>query len=142
MWNQSVAKVLNIPGIRYSLTLQPIPPVITSKSAILGGNSMGLDPVDGPLVLVLLSATWNLTTNDDTVIGAAKKLFEDIDQAANAKGVHNKFKYLNYAAKFQDPIGSYGLINKANLQSISRKYDPKQLFQLAVPGGFKLFVPQ
>src|SRR5436305_13761866 len=138
MWNQSVAKVLDIPGIKYSLTFQPIPPAITSKSATIGVNSMGLDPADGPLVLVLLSATWNLTSNDDAVISAAKKLFDDIDEAAKAKGVFNKFKYLNYAAKFQDPIDSYGSVNKANLLAVSQKYDPKQIFQLAVPGGFKI----
>lgn len=47
--------------------------------------------------------------------------------------------YMNYAYTSQDPIGSYGEENKAELQRVSNRYDPQGLFQKGVPGGFKLF---
>jgi hypothetical protein len=46
---------------------------------------------------------------------------------------------MNYAAKGDDVISSYGAANKAILQKASKKYDPHGLFQTGVPGGFKLF---
>ncbi len=66
----------------------------------------------------------------------------EIDQATRAAGLFNRFKYLNYAAPFQDPISSYGPVSKAQLQAVSKKYDPEGFFQAGIPGGFKLAGPQ
>ncbi|KAA8651066.1 FAD-binding oxidoreductase [Aspergillus tanneri] len=49
------------------------------------------------------------------------------------------FKYLNYADKSQDPFSSYGEANKAHLIAVGKRYDPNELFQKGLPGGFKLF---
>ena len=52
--------------------------------------------------------------------------------------VGDPFQYLNYAAPFQDPFASYGEKNLQLLREVSKKYDPDQVFQKLVPGGFKL----
>lgn len=69
----------------------------------------------------------------------AQKLINDIEAATKAAGLYNRYEYLNYAAAFQDPIGSYGAQSLANLQKVSKKYDPQGFFQTRVRGGFKLF---
>lgn len=46
--------------------------------------------------------------------------------------------YLNYATKDQDSISSYGAVNVQKLKVAAKKYDPEQVFQKLVPGGFKL----
>ena len=48
------------------------------------------------------------------------------------------FKYMNYAAPFQDPLASYGEMGLQWLRQVSKKYDPDQVFQDLVPGGFGL----
>lgn len=48
------------------------------------------------------------------------------------------FQYLNYAAPFQDPLANYGDMSHHMLREVSKKYDPDQVFQRLVPGGFKL----
>lgn len=138
MWNSSLESITPIQGIQYSWTNQAIPPAITSKTAELGGNSLGLDPADGPLVLCLVTASWSDPADDDVVNSVGQKLIEDVDAASKASGVFHSFKYLNYAAKWQDPIGGYGPENVAKLKAASKKYDPFRIFQKAVPGGFKL----
>lgn len=45
---------------------------------------------------------------------------------------------MNYAYPTQDVIGSYGAENVEFLRRVSRKYDPAQVFQRLVPGGYKL----
>ena len=45
---------------------------------------------------------------------------------------------MNYAYPTQDVIGSYGDENVDFLRKVSRKYDPAQVFQKLVPGGYKL----
>ena len=43
-WPNSTSKVSQVTGITYALTFHVLPPAIPSKSAPLGGNSLGLDP--------------------------------------------------------------------------------------------------
>jgi FAD/FMN-containing dehydrogenase len=128
-----------LPGASLSLTIQPIPTNLIAKSAPLGGNVLGLTPSEGPLVLVLVSATWDDPASDATFEAAAKSLHEYIVGTAKEKGVYNEWEYLNYAAAWQDPISGYGDPNKQFLQRTSQKYDPTGVFQKLVPGGFKLF---
>jgi hypothetical protein len=45
---------------------------------------------------------------------------------------------MNYASQYLDPLGSYGATNVAKMASISKKYDPAQVFQQLQPGHFKL----
>lgn len=56
----------------------------------------------------------------------------------NVYDAGHPFQYLNYAAPFQDPLASYGVKNLQRLREVSKKYDPDQVFQRLVPGGFKL----
>ncbi|KAK3659757.1 hypothetical protein LTR56_001121 [Elasticomyces elasticus] len=58
--------------------------------------------------------------------------------SVQATGLFNEYLYLNYAAPWQRPIAGYGAASVANLKAVSKKYDPKGVFQVQVPGGFKL----
>ena len=61
-----------------------------------------------------------------------------ISRYARSVGGLKDFIYLNYADRNQDPLGGYGPANVAKLKAASKKYDPGQVFQKLVPGGFKL----
>ena len=139
IFNATIPLLENVAGLVYSLTYQPLPPAITSKSAASGGNPLGFSGSDGPLVLCLLSVSWLLKTDDAFVNTIAKSFIAVINDRAVAEGLHHPWIYLNYADKYQDVIGGYGAANKRKLQDASKKYDPIQLFQNRVPGGFKLF---
>lgn len=139
LWNQTVSTLAAVPGIQYSITYQPIPPAMTSKSAALGGNSLGLESLQRALALALITVTWEDQSNDALVGKTARDLINNIDARAKATGQYHPFKYLNYANLGQDVFGGYGPANKAKLQATSKKYDRFKLFQKGVPGGFKLF---
>ncbi|KAJ0116703.1 FAD-binding domain-containing protein [Diaporthe amygdali] len=126
-------------GITCSLTLQPYSTSLLEKSASQGGNVLGLDAIEGPLVSILALTWWKNKADDEKIVGTFRKVIETIDQDAASRGTAVPFKYMNYAWDFQDPIGSYGEENKAFLQRVSKTYDPEGFFQKAVPGGFKLF---
>lgn len=140
MFKSSAPQLSAIPGLVISITVQPIPPATTSKSAGLGGNSLGLEASsNSALVLCLISATWDTPADDAQITSVAKSLDAQIVAAAKAKGLFDEWIYLNYADGSQDPIGGYGAESGARLRTVSRKYDPEQVFQKNVPGGFKLF---
>jgi hypothetical protein len=126
-------------GLMCSLTLQPYPMSLLKRSAAYGGNSLGLDTDNGPLVSILLLTYWKRKEDDERVLSITRGVLEHIDREAQKSKTGVRFKYLNYAAEFQNPIESYGDENMKRLREVSRKYDPAGLFQDSVPGGCKLF---
>ena len=139
MWQATLPAIAAVEGISYSLTIQPITPSVTSKSAPDGGNSLGLDPSDGVLVVCELAVAYKLKSDDGLITTTAEKLFADIDTEAKKKRLFSGFIYLNYAAKNQKPISSSGSASVQRLRDARRRYDPKGVFQKQVPGRFKLF---
>lgn len=126
----------NITNLSFALLFEPLP-----SSALLasqGTNSLGLSSVDGDLVVVLVDAAWSNKADDSKVNSALKSLFTSINTKGTKMGAINDYIYLNYAAKFQDPISSYGSASVSKLQAAAKKYDPNAVFQKQVPGGFKL----
>ena len=86
-----------------------------------------------------LTIQWS-EAGDDAAINAATQTFvRQAIQYAKSQGKYNRYLYLNYALQQQDPIAGYGPENQAFLRMMSRKYDPRGVFQKLVPGGFKLY---
>lgn len=139
--NTTLQTFANASGLVYTLAYEPLPSVITSHGAANASspNAFGLDPDDGPQVIALQSIQWADATDDATINEAARSIWAQADELAVKMGLQRKWIYLNYADRDQDPIGSYGSENVGKLQAVSRKYDPTGLFQMNVPGGFKLF---
>jgi hypothetical protein len=121
------------------MSIQPFPPAYSAKTASLGGNVLGLNPDDGPLILLLLSYNWLNKSDDEEVEAAAKKLVGDVDALTRSRGCYNRFKYLNYAAGWQGVFAGYGEENLRFLREVSLKYDEVGLFREKCPGGFKVF---
>jgi Berberine and berberine like len=90
------------------------------------------------ITVMLLSALWPNSTFDEVVEKGAEKMTQDIACIAEEMGLLHEFQYINYADPSQDPIGGYGTENVEFLRQVSRKYDPKGIWQRQVPGGFKL----
>lgn len=138
LWNDSISGVSDVECLNWALVLQPFPAAFLAAGQQHGGDSLGITPADGNHVLVLLSYTWKNRTDDDRLYAAAQKLFADIDAASATAGVSSPFKYLNYAAAWQDPLAGYGTANLDRLKKVAETYDPNGVFQKQCPGGFKL----
>ncbi|TVY35526.1 Bifunctional solanapyrone synthase [Lachnellula occidentalis] len=135
LWNDSIATVAPISGVNWAISIQPWPQPFDTQGS---GNSLGLSASNGPLVLFLLSYSWSLASDDAAITAIAQKLIADIDAATQAAGQYSPFKYLNYAAYWQNPIASYGTASLQNLKAVAQKYDPTGVFQIGSPGGFKV----
>jgi hypothetical protein len=128
-----------IPGFSTSITYQPLPQILTSKGGANGGNVLGFTPEDGDVVNAILSTYWRDASDDARVEAESKRLFEDAQRLAKEEGVDVRALYLNYAGKWQDPIGGYGEDEVRFLREVSLKHDPEGVFQKGMPGGFKLW---
>ncbi|KAF2843080.1 FAD-binding domain-containing protein [Patellaria atrata CBS 101060] len=139
MFKDISTEIQELPGVALSLTFQPISRPLLQASERKGGNVLGLERSEAPLVLCLVSALWSDASQDEIIYSVGRRLTDQIIRSAKKKGLFNEWVYLNYASSWQDPLKGYGERNKQKLRAASRKYDPTGVFQKQVPGGFKLF---
>ena len=132
LWNATLSPLKPVANLSHFLVFQNFP-------TIHSGNSLGLQAGDENSVILVLSVTWSKQQDDALIRRSTQSLIEQINHATKAAGLFRAFKHLNYAADWQDPIGGYGEGIKADLQAVSRRYDPEGFFQRRVPGGFKVF---
>ncbi|KAL4770173.1 hypothetical protein BDW60DRAFT_90696 [Aspergillus nidulans var. acristatus] len=126
----------SVPGLLSVLTFQTLPPVIPSSH-----NSLGFPPNSHPeedLILVLISNYWSGGADSSALRDGTRALIEEIDALAKSEGLDERFRYMNYAAEWQDVVAGYGEESVRELWRVSRRYDPRGIFQERVPGGFKL----
>jgi hypothetical protein len=121
-----------------SLIFQPVWHASRAKAfAATGGNALGLEETHDDVIVVLVMSA-SRPADEEQVKAAVKGFMDAATQKAKEMGVYSPYIYANYAAGFQDVIGGYGEKSRAALLATSRKYDPQQLFQKQVPGGYKL----
>ncbi|KAK0634240.1 putative oxidoreductase [Bombardia bombarda] len=138
-YNRSLAAVEQVADMVWSISLDPLPPAIYARPQSQA-NALGLAgrSTGATLVVAQLSASWTDASDDDAVEQAARDLFEAIERDARALDAYDPFRYLNYAAPWQDPIASYGPESVQRLREIRRRVDPRGVFPRQVPGGFKI----
>lgn len=83
-----------------------------------------------------IMATWTDVSNDEAVTQALEQLGDEITRSGVQLGTDLKFHYMNDAGSNQNVLGSYGSIER--MRSVSRAYDPYQVFQHLQYGGFLL----
>ncbi|KAK6520260.1 hypothetical protein TWF506_000538 [Arthrobotrys conoides] len=125
------------PGV-FTLAFEPYATSMLSASRRTGGNALGLDGQNGPLMIALLTYSWINQTESANRTGAVKASVGRMKRFAQAQSKHIDFVYLNAAAPDQDPFRSYGQANYQRLRGIRRKYDPEGVFSVLQAGGFHL----
>lgn len=135
-WNASLVGVLDVSGLIWSLSLDPIPPSMYQRDA--NTNVLGLDNRTGSLVVCLLSQAWSNEADDERMYKASAALITTIEDAARSLDAYDPFLYLPYAAFWQKPIESYGPTRVKQLHELRERIDPRGVFTHLVPGGFKL----
>ncbi|KAI1345676.1 cytochrome P450 [Xylaria sp. FL0043] len=133
-WSASINSIRTIPGISWSVGMDPLPPQLYARHA--GANALGLAGREGrAMIIINLTAMWSRAADDNTVHKATKALIAAIKRDVGVLGALDPFLYVNYAAPWQAPIGSYGEASVERLRRVQRIYDPQRVFTRLVPGG-------
>ncbi|KAI0903589.1 hypothetical protein F4823DRAFT_568547 [Ustulina deusta] len=136
--NESISSIVNITEVAWSLTLEPITASLAAASEARGGNVMGIEVPSEGLILTLGSFSFRSACDYSYMNQQVEKLLKDIEDVAKRNRVYNSFIDLNHAKSSQDVMKSYGADNYAFLKKTAERYDPDQVFQKLMPGGFKL----
>ncbi|KAM0811672.1 putative FAD-binding PCMH-type domain-containing protein [Seiridium cardinale] len=97
-WIASIASVRAIPGILWSVSMDPLPPQLYAKYAT--ANSLGLTNRKGRSLIILdMSIRWSDAEDDGAVEGAVAALITNIERDVGELGALDAFLYSNYAVQ-------------------------------------------
>lgn len=134
-YHDAISSIRSVRNISWTLVLQPLDP----RWASMGGpNPLGLEEVEGPLVIVEFTVNWTEGRDDEAVRATTGRAIEQIGSFAEDHGTGHQYRFLNYCGAWQKPFQSYGEENLRLLRQVSRRYDGDGLFQKGCVGGFKL----
>ena len=134
-----MSKKIKAPYVLAQIQYQPFPRIYADQGVKSGGNVLGFDRVKDNSILFVVLFQWDDPSKDQVVLDISNDILGNV--TAYTKSVPGGFRDFQYAGQDnanQDPIGSYGETNVKFLKTVSKKYDPQQVFQDLVPGGFKL----
>ncbi|KAG8683424.1 hypothetical protein FRC11_013582 [Ceratobasidium sp. 423] len=127
-----------VPGWSSVIVYQPISNNMIRVSNQRGGNVLGLEPEDDPLIIVGYQFTWERAQDDDKVYATIDKILAASMDTAESQGRLERYIYLNYVGSNQQPIQSYGPTQVDFLCKVKAKYDPNSMFEKLSRGGFKI----
>jgi len=85
-----------------------------------------------------LTNSWALPSSDQVTLPLSISFMKQVEDLAKAKGLLERYLFLNDAAIDQMVIASYRDNQVKELVRISKWYDPQGVFQKLAKGGFKL----
>ncbi|KAG8160696.1 hypothetical protein KVR01_008960 [Diaporthe batatas] len=134
----NVDRLLDLAGFTVSLAYQPIPAVMSERHRAV--DSLGPIQTQGNLVYVHLAvATDDDERDSDALVeDTVQKFVQDADKKAKSLGVHRSYLQGTYADSWQNPLERRSAGTLEELWASAKRYDPGQVFQRQVPGGFKL----
>ncbi|RYC59539.1 hypothetical protein CHU98_g6678 [Xylaria longipes] len=115
---------------------QPISTSAIAAGHARGGNALGLENANQTWLAI--DVGWWHASDDAAANEATASLIARVEDAAKSSGQYVDYIFMNDAAVAQNVIGHYGAGNVARLRAVQRRYDPRNIFQKLVPGGFKL----
>ncbi|KAE8365974.1 hypothetical protein BDV27DRAFT_96836 [Aspergillus caelatus] len=128
----------NISGANPVIVYQALTEPMLANMTKFGGNALGLDASQGPLILFDMAFWWDNAADDNAVYTFIHDFYKVVTDEAKKRGIAHQFIYMNYGSQFQDVIAGYGADNKARLQKVAATYDPRGIYQTLQPGYFKL----
>lgn len=137
-YHAAFEKLKGVENLLFSITFEALPGSLMERSIVKGGNSLGLNPSDSPVVVVLFYTSWDKPNDDRKVYDVNKEALENIDNEAKNRDVSAIYRYSSYTSPEKALFGSFGPESKRYLKTITTKYDPDGFFQITGAGPFKL----
>ena len=120
------------------ITFQAMPTLLFEHSVEKGGNVIGMDREEGNAILFQMQHMVRTAEQEDEARKELKAMHGELKEYFVSEGVDVEWEYLGYADGFQDPLSTMGSENIQLMKDVAAKYDPDQVFQKRVPGGFKI----
>lgn len=120
------------------ITFQAMPTLLFENSFEQGGNDIGMDHEEDNAILFQMQQVLRIVDQEEDARRELIAIREELKEHFVFAGVNVEWEYLGYADGFQDPLRTMGQGNIQLMKDVAAKYDPEQVFQQRVAGGFKI----
>ncbi|KAF2647653.1 putative FAD-binding oxidoreductase [Lophiostoma macrostomum CBS 122681] len=136
MSSPSLGTIKNTTAGFLAVVLQPVSASVARTGLEYQGNALGIPAVDQTWLAVVTG--WWSKNDDARMHNAGDRIVDAISTTSQSRGKHIPYIFMNDASWDQDVLASYGGENVRRLKRVRRTYDPENVLQKLVPGGFKL----
>ena len=138
MTEKVMQQYYHLPGFVLALNYQAVPTVQSERHGAV--DSLGPIQTEGNLIFIhwTLGFDQSEVESEKAIHAVVRQLFKDANQKAKEIGAYRSYIQHTYAENWQNPYESRSESTIRELVAASEKYDPLQVFQKQVPGGFKL----
>ncbi|KAJ3959517.1 hypothetical protein N0V92_003865 [Colletotrichum tropicale] len=134
-------EIARIPAVTEDLRMKSLVS-LAQKSTVSGnsrGNVIGLDSSLAESSVLWVNIVNVQTAEQEAIVRLlTNTLRADVEDLAVVGNATVPFRYLNYAEPSQDPLRGYGAHNVEFIRNVAKEYDPKDVFQSRIIGGFKI----
>ncbi|KAF2133642.1 6-hydroxy-D-nicotine oxidase [Dothidotthia symphoricarpi CBS 119687] len=128
-----------VPYLDWVMFYVPTAKIDGTHAEARGGNVLGLDDEEKDLIVAFITPRWLDPAYDHIMYEMTAAWVDAVKSVTVKMGTDHPFLYQNFAAATQKPLCGYGAKNVQFMQSVSKKYDPKSVFQKLVPGKHFIF---
>ncbi|PVH94315.1 FAD-binding domain-containing protein [Periconia macrospinosa] len=132
IWREATNLISDSPNITSVLTYQQFPPQDKDNPNGMGLNAS--DELHKDHFIIIISIYWHEIKDSERIANTTKDAVNKMEAAAAEENALHPFKYINYAAFWQQPPSSYGQGAKDAAEEVSAKYDPYLLFRKQAVG--------
>ena len=120
------------------ITFQAMPTILFRHSVEKGGNAIGMEREKDNAILFQMQQMVRSAEEEKEVRKQLIAMRQELKDYYKSEGIDVEWEYLGYADGFQKPLDTYGPKNIQLLKDVASKYDPEEVFQKRIPGGFKV----
>ncbi|KUL91069.1 hypothetical protein ZTR_01016 [Talaromyces verruculosus] len=131
-----VNELISVNAATLVVGIQPISTSLIAAGHAAGSNALGLEAVNQ--TWLVLDIGWEKWTDDAKAHNLTRSLQNRIEKATVEAGQYVEYIFMNDASWDQEVIAHYGHESVERLKAVRDKYDPGEIFQRLVKGGFKL----
>ncbi|PVI03626.1 FAD-binding domain-containing protein [Periconia macrospinosa] len=136
---EAVQHLGDVPGAVVSISPQFLGKQWFEAARESGGDAIDIDPTNANLLVLNLVTQWTNAEDDDKIADWVESVIEKMKKKASDLELNFSFIYLNDAQEGSDPFPLYGGGKSlSKLRDVRKRYDPDNIFQIQMPGGFKL----
>ncbi|KAF2104658.1 FAD-binding domain-containing protein [Rhizodiscina lignyota] len=128
LFEEALEKIKDVDTWGFVIVQQPISRAAIAASKKRGGNAMGLEEEDGPLVIWHIPWSWFNAKDDELMRTVGRELREKSEEVAKEAGLWHRYRYTNYAEESQEAYKGYGEEMLKWLKQVQKKYDPEGIY--------------
>ncbi|KAK8078575.1 hypothetical protein PG996_004745 [Apiospora saccharicola] len=129
IFQREARSIVEVADVKAYIVFNPLTVPTMQRMKGRGGNALGLDGEEGPLIVINLNMHWTSEQDTRRMRSLMVTLLYWFNKAAKSDGQDHAYVFLNHAFETQKPLLGYGRHALRRLHQTRKAVDPDGVFQ-------------